>query len=201
MIEIKRKDGSVLRTIDADSLRGAYLRDANLRDANLRGAYLQDAYLQGADLRYADLRGAYLQGAYLQGADLRDADLRGAYLRGAYLQDAYLQGADLRDADLRGAYLQDADLQDADLTQCKQYVAVIQASRHNIVAIDDDIGIGCQRMTLAMWLEQFEVVGRAAGYTEQQIAEYGIYLRAIRDVLEVRKKWLRVQETHETTDR
>jgi hypothetical protein len=101
MIEIKRKDGSVIKTIDADSLRGA-------------------------DLRWADLG------------------------------------------------------------QCKQYVAVIQASRHNIVATDDDIRIGCQRMTLAMWLEQFEAVGREAGYTEQQIVEYGIYLRAIRNVLEVR---------------
>jgi hypothetical protein len=52
--------------------------------------------------------------------------------------------------------------------------------------IDDDICIGCQRMTLAEWLERFEVVGREAGYTEQQIAEYGIYLKAIRDLLEMR---------------
>jgi NAD-dependent dihydropyrimidine dehydrogenase PreA subunit len=92
------------------------------------------------------------------------------------------------DADsLQGAYLQGADLRGADLAQCNQYVAVIKASRNSIVAIDDDICIGCQRMTLAEWLEQFEAVGRAAGYTQQQIAEYGIYLKAIRDVLEVRK--------------
>jgi len=127
MIEIKRKDGSVVRTIDADSLRGADLRGADLRDADL------------------------------QGADLRGADLQGADLRWAYLGE------------------------------CKQYVAVIKASRNSIVAIDDDIRIGCQRMTLAEWLEQFEAVGREAGYTQQQIAEYGIYLKAIRDVLEVRK--------------
>ena len=80
----------------------------------------------------------------------------------------------------------------ADLLECKQYIAVIRVSRHSIVAIDDDIMIGCQRMTLAEWLERFEAIGREAGYTEQQIAEYGIYLKAIRDVLEVRK--------HETTD-
>jgi hypothetical protein len=130
VIEIKRKDGSVIRTIDADSLRGA-------------------------DLRYADL----------QGADLRYADLQGA-----------------------------------DLHQCKQYVAVIPGSRHSIVVIDDDIRIGCQRMTLAEWLERFEAVGREAGYTEQQIAEYAIYLKASRDVLEERKKWLGAEETHETTN-
>ena len=143
MIEIKRKDGAVIKTIDADSL-------------------------SGANLSWADLREANLSGADLCGADLREADLSGAYLCGA---------------DLRGA----------DLSQCEQYVAVIQASRHSIVVINDDIRIGCQRMTLVDWLERFEAVGREAGYTEQQIAEYGIYLRAIRDVLEVRN--------HATTNR
>ena len=63
----------------------------------------------------------------------------------------------------------------------------MQGSRHSIVAIDDDIRIGCDRMTLAEWLEKFKAVGRWADYTEQQIAEYGIYLGAIRDVLEARK--------------
>ena len=148
MIEIKRKDGAVIKTIDADSLSGANLSWADLRGANLRGA----------NLSWADLREANLSGADLCGADLRGADLRGA-----------------------------------DLSQCEQYVAVIQASRHSIVVINDDIRIGCQRMTLVDWLERFEAVGREAGYTEQQIAEYGIYLRAIRDVLEVRN--------HATTNR
>jgi hypothetical protein len=39
-----------------------------------------------------------------------------------------------------------------------------------------------------------------AGYTPQQIAEYAIYLKASRDVLEERKKWLGAEETHETTN-
>jgi hypothetical protein len=147
MVEIKRKDGSVIKTIQADSLI----------DANLRGA----------DMRWANLRGADMQGADMRWANLRDADMRGANL----------QGANMRDADMRGA----------NLLQCKQYVAVIRASQHSIVVIDDDISIGCQRMTLAEWLERFEAVGREAGYAEPRIAEYGIYLRAIRDVLESRK--------------
>ena len=187
MIEIKRKDGSVVRTIDAASLRDASLRGADLQGADLRWAYLQGADLRWADLRGADLRGADLQGANLQGANLRGADLRDADVRGADLRDANLRGADLRDANLR-----DADLRRVDLAQCKQYVAVIRGSRHSIVGIDDDIRIGCERMTLAEWLERFEAVGREAGYTEPQIAEYGIYLKAIRDVLKVRK--------HETTN-
>jgi len=182
MIEIKRKDGSVIKTIDADSLsgadlRGANLRWANLREANLRGANLRGANLSGANLRWADLREANLSGADLRWADLREANLGGADLRWADLREANLGEANLRWADLRWA----------DLQGCKQYVVVIRASRDSIVGIDDDIRIGCKRMTLAEWLRRFEAVGREADYTEQQIAEYGIYLKAIRDVLEMRK--------------
>jgi hypothetical protein len=173
MIEIRSRDGAVLHTVDADTLRRANLYGANLREADLYVADLYGANLYGANLRGADLYGANLRGADLRGADLRDADLR---------------DADLRDADLRGA-----DLRDAYLDQCKQYIAFIRGSRHSIVVIDDDIRIGCQRMTLGEWLDKFESVGREAGYTEQQITEYGIYLKAIRDVLEVRK--------NETTNR
>jgi hypothetical protein len=113
--------------------------------------------------------------------------LRWSNLQGSDLRWSNLQGSDLRWSNLQGSNLQGSNLQGASLDQCTQYVAVIRASRHDIVALDDDIRIGCQRMTLAEWLEQYKAVGHQSGYTEQQIAEYGIYLKAIADVLEVRK--------------
>ena len=127
MIDIRNKYGAVLRTVDADTLRGADLRGADLR---------------GADLRGADLRGADLSGAGLRGADLR----------------------------------------------CKQYICQIHASRHAIVAIDDDVRIGCYRKPMAEWLETFEAVGRENGYTEAEIAEYGGWLRQIAAVLAARRE-------------
>lgn len=136
MIEIKNKDGVVLRTMDADTLRGANLI--------------------GADLRGADLRGA----------DLHGAKLCGANLHGAYLVEANLRGADLR---------------------CKQYVCQIHASRHTVVAIDDNVRIGCIRKPLAEWLETFEAVGRENKYTDAEIAEYGGWLRHIAAVLAARR--------------
>jgi hypothetical protein len=116
MIEIKNKDGAVLRTVNADTLRGA-----NLSEANLRGA-----------------------------------DLRGANLRGADLS-------------------------------ARQYVCQIHASRHAIVAIDDDVRIGCHRKPLAEWLKTLEAVGRESKYTEAEIAEYGGWLRQIAAVLAARR--------------
>ena len=122
-----------------------------------------------------------LSGADLSGADLSWADLRGADLRGADLRGADLSWADLRGADLRGADLRGADL------RAKQYLCQIHASRHGIVAIDDDVRIGCERKPLAEWLETFEAVGRENKYTEAEIAEYGIWLRAIAAVLAARR--------------
>ena len=102
------------------------------------------------------------------------------------LSGADLSGADLSWADLRGADLRGADLRGADL-RAKQYLCQIHASRHAIVAIDNDVRIGCERKPLAEWLETFEAVGRENKYTEAEIAEYGGWLKAIAAVLAARR--------------
>ena len=48
MIEIKHKDGTVIRMIDASTLRG--LHGADLTEADLTGAYLGRAHLIGAKI-------------------------------------------------------------------------------------------------------------------------------------------------------
>ena len=107
----------------------------------------------------------------LFGADLFGADLRGANLRRANLSEANLSGANLLGADLR----------------CKQYICEIHASRHAIVAVDDDVRIGCYRKPMAEWLETFEAVGKENKYTEAEVAEYGGWLRQIAAVLAARR--------------
>ena len=92
----------------------------------------------------------------------------------------------LREANLRGANLSEANLREADL-RAKQYLCQIHASRHAIVAIDDDVRIGCERNPLAEWLETFEAVGQENKYTEAEIAEYGMWLKAIAAVLAARR--------------
>lgn len=119
---------------------------------------------------------------------LRGADLRWANLRWADLSGANLSGADLSWADLRGANLRWADL------RCRQYVCAISGSRHAIIAIDDDVRIGCERKTLAEWLESYQAIGRKEGYTDEQIAEYGGWLNAIAAILKARKIAAREEE-------
>ena len=138
----------------------------------------------GAVLRTVDAD--TLRAANLFGADLRGADLSGANLFAANLFGADLRGADLSGANLFGANLFGADLRWANLS-CKQYICQIHASRHAIIAIDDDVRIGCHRKPLAEWLETFEAVGRENGYTEAEIAEYGGWLRQIAAVLALRR--------------
>lgn len=97
------------------------------------------------------------------------------------LSGANLSRANLSKADLRGANLCEADL------RCKQYVCQIHASRHAIVAIDNDVQIGCIRKLLAEWLETLQAVGRKNEYTDAEIAEYGGWLRQIAAVLAARR--------------
>ena len=71
MIEIKHlTTGEIIRTVGADTLRGA----------NLYGADLSRADLRGADLSFANLYEADLRGADLSGVDLSGVDLRRAII-------------------------------------------------------------------------------------------------------------------------
>lgn len=54
------------------------------------------------------------------------------------------------------------------------------------MAIDDDIRIGCQRFTLKKWLSHYHKIGAANEYSKTEIAEYGIYLKTIEQVLLLR---------------
>ena len=136
----------------------------------IEGDSLSNANLRDANLGYANLINANLGYANLSGADLRSANLSGANLRGANLSGANLSGANLRSADLRSA---------------DQRVFRIDGSRHQITAIDDDVRIGCMRMSLADWLEQFETVGSREGYSPVEIAEYEAHLKHLVAVLKI----------------
>ena len=116
----------------------------------------------------------------IEGDSLSNANLRDANLSGADLSNANLSGADLSNANLS-----DANLSGADLSDAKQRVFRIDGSRHQITAIDDDVRIGCIRMPLADWLEQFETVGFKEGYSPVEIAEYGVHLKHLVAALKI----------------
>ena len=179
---LHRYTGTVLYSaVDVTDIKSAVLAAiasrANLRYANLRYA----------NLRGANLSGANLSGATLSDANLSDANLSGANLSGANLSGANLSWANLSGANLSGATLSDANLSGANLSGANQYVLRIQGSRHQINVIDDDVRIGCKRQSIAEWLVNFEEIGKAESYTDAQIAEYGLHLRHIAAVLELRK--------------
>ncbi len=122
--------------------------------------------LRGANLLYADLRGANLLYANLRGADLRGADLRGADLRGANLHCANLPGAKLRGANLHGA-------------TGLPWHCYGGSAHSGWMPTDDEIQIGCERHSIAHWLENYAAIGVAHDYTPDQIEEYGAWIRSV----------------------
>lgn len=45
------------------------------------------------------------------------------------------------------------------------------------------VQIGCHGYPIKRWLKSYKAVGKKEGYSEQEIAEYGAYLRMIDEVL------------------
>ena len=53
----------------------------------------------------------------------------------------------------------------------------ISASRHSVSYWGyDAIQIGCKKHTISEWQKHFREIGKAAGYSEEQIDEYGFYI-------------------------
>ena len=187
MIQIlDKRDGKVLKEIDADSLRDVDLAReelsnadlksfdlfrADLSHADLRDADLSFAYLYRADLRGANLGLAFLQGAILSRADLRGADLRDAFLTGADLSGANLAGAvlsvdidpcDLRYAEVEGAFLEMDDGNKLELAALEVYGGLYE---YTVCAFVDADGVswvrmGCHVRPLHDWADSIATSNR-----------------------------------------
>ena len=161
-----------MRTISEQELKnildrhGKWLRNEEGGErADLRSADLSYANLSSADLRYADLRSADLSSANLRSADLRYADLSYADLSYANLSYADLSYADLRYADLM----------------------TFQFQKHTAYfTFDGSLRIGCEVMSIADWSAMYEGVGQAQGYTPEQIAAYGGFIKLCLEMFKAR---------------
>jgi hypothetical protein len=136
----------------------------------------------------ANLSGADLVDANLTDANLSGANLTDANLTGVYLERANLSGADLSGANLTGVHLERANLTDANLyVACADHVKgadikVIGLSKHRIVKVGSIVQIGCQRRSLDEWIEKAEKIGKIHGYSDKEIREYQIALRALKEM-------------------
>ena len=56
----------------------------------------------------------------------------------------------------------------------------ISASKHSVSYWGQDaIQIGCKKYTISEWQKHFREIGKAEGYSEEQIDEYGSYIDLI----------------------
>jgi len=189
---LERNNGADLREADliGANLSGASLNGADLSGASLNGADLSGANFYGADLSGADLSEADLSEASLYEANLNGADLNGANLSRADLSEANLSGASLNGADLSGASLNGANLSGASLYEAKNIqlpIINLTGSRHHFFYLNGEIQIGCEKHTVAHWIENYKTIGEANEYTEDQIKEYFGYINMVNNLIETGK--------------
>jgi hypothetical protein len=184
---LRNEEGGERADLSSADLRSANLRYANLRSANLSYADLRSANLSSANLSYADLRSANLSSANLRYADLRSANLSSANLRYANLRYADLRSADLSSADLRYADLSSADLRSADLRSAD--LVVFQYQRHwAYFTFDGFLRIGCHHLPISEWFLGYKELGKAEGYTEDQILMYGNFIKSCVELFDLKNK-------------
>jgi hypothetical protein len=112
----------------------------------------------------------------LRFADLRSADLSSANLRSADLSSANLRSADLRSADLRYA------------KNIKLPIMSIIGSKHSLWYSNNQIIIGCIKLTIEAWIEKYKQIGRKYSYSETEIEEYHQYILAIKKIASKEKR-------------
>ena len=63
----------------------------------------------------------------------------------------------------------------------------IQGTRHFVTTCDhSNIRIGCHKHTPEYWKKHFKTIGKANGYTNEQIEEYGI-------IIDMCSKWMKLK--------
>ena len=84
-------------------------------------------------------------------------------------------------ADLHGANLYGADLYEAETIQLP--VINLNGSRHHFFYLNGEIQIGCEKHTVAHWIENYSEIGKANDYTEEQIKEYFGYINMVNSLV------------------
>jgi hypothetical protein len=171
---LENKEGGVKADLTREDLFGANLSNVNLSNANLSNANLFGADLSNADLSNADLFNVNLSYANLSNVNLSNANLSNANLSNAKLSNVNLYYANLFGANLYGANLSNATFKIADqnLVVSNNFTRVI-GSRHDGYRVGDYLKIGCKEFSIPHWVEHVVEIAKEAGYTPEQVTEYG----------------------------
>ena len=87
-----------------------------------------------------------------------------------------------RGANLRGANLWGANLRGANGITLP--IVNVAGTKDEVYYHNGIIQIGCNKFAVDYWLQNAEKIGKDAEYTEEEIAEYIKYIKAIAEIVE-----------------
>ena len=95
----------------------------------------------------------------------------------ANLSEANLSMTDLSGANLSGADLSWADLSGANLAGADGDFTIGYFGKHHAIAVGGYITIGCELRPYDEWLTEYEAIGRENEYSDDEIADYGAWIK------------------------
>ncbi len=118
------------------------------------------------EIRGGVFRGGEFHGGVFRGGVFHDGWFHGGVFRGGVFHDGWFHGGEFHGGVFRGGVFRGGWL-----------ILQIQGSKHFVnIPNGTDIKIGCQCHDGEYWLKNFERIGKIEGYSDDQIAEYKMYI-------------------------
>ena len=143
-------------SIAVGDIGGWVEKEENLSQQGTAWVY-PDAKIMGE----TKIHGGEFHGGWFHGGEFLGGVFRGGVFRGGVFHGGEFHGGEFLGGVFRGGW----------------FALQIQGSKHFLnIPNETTIRIGCQEHTPDFWLENFASIGDEHGYSEQEIAEYKLYI-------------------------
>jgi len=108
-----------------------------------------------------------IRGGEIWGGEILGGEIRGGVIRGGVIRGGVIRGGVIRGGVILGGVILKSPLQ-------------FQGSGHfSIVCKPGFLKIGCNEFDFKYWSKNFKLIGEENNYTEQEISEYGMWIKIV----------------------
>ena len=157
--------------------RGGWFRGGEFRGGEFRGGVFHDGWFHDGWFRGGMFRGGVFHDGVFNGGVFNGGVFRGGVFRGGEFHDGVFNGGVFRGGVFRGGVFRGGWLP----------LQIQGSSLFVNIPNGINIKIGCQEHGVDYWLKNYERIGKIKGYSDEQIAEYKLYIDLAATLIERNK--------------
>ena len=123
------------------------------------------------------IRGGEIWGGEILGGEIRGGVIRGGVIRGGVIRGGDIWGGDIWGGEIWGGVIWGGVILGGVILKSPLQ---FQGSGHfSIVCKPGFLKIGCNEFDFKYWSKNFKLIGEENNYTEQEISEYGMWIKIV----------------------